>query len=72
MLKHVAIPQIEAIEFNHWLALFEQTLADTAPSEAARDLILGRAHMIADSLLAGIRIHRDGHLPSRMKDAQHA
>ncbi|MBK7161201.1 MAG: group III truncated hemoglobin [Sphingomonadales bacterium] len=72
MLKHVAIPQIEAIEFNHWLSLFKQTLADTAPSEAAQDLILGRAHMIADSLLTGIRIHRDGHLASSMKDVHHA
>jgi len=35
-------------------------------------MILVPARMIADSLLAGIRIHRDGRLPSRMKDVQHA
>ena len=72
MLKHVAIPQIEATEFEHWLALFEQTLIETAPSAAAKDLVLGRAQMIADSLLTGIRIHRDGILPSRMNGVQHA
>ena len=72
MLKHVAIPQIGAVEFDHWLALFEQTLAETAPSDAARQLIAGRARMIADSLLSGIHIHRDGLLPSRMKGVQHA
>lgn len=72
MLKHVAIPQIEAAEFEHWLALFEQTLAETAPTAAAQQLILGRAQMIADSLLTGIRIHRDGILPSPRKDVHHA
>jgi hemoglobin len=72
MLKHVAIPQIEAAEFSHWLALFDQTLAETAPSEAARHLIIDRARMIADSLLTGIRIHRDGILPPRTKGIHHA
>ncbi|WP_324828794.1 group III truncated hemoglobin [Qipengyuania zhejiangensis] len=60
MLKHIAIPGIESAEFEHWLALFDQTLLEIERDEAASNLIGSRARMIADSLLTGIRIHRDG------------
>lgn len=60
MLKHIAIPGIESAEFEHWLALFNQTLLEIERDEAASEVIGGRARMIADSLLTGIRIHRDG------------
>lgn len=60
MLKHIVIPGIESAEFEHWLALFDQTLLEIERDEAASNLIGSRARMIADSLLTGIRIHRDG------------
>ena len=62
MMKHVAIPGIEAGEFEHWLALFDDTLLEIERDPAATALIGARARMIADSLLTGIRIHRDGRL----------
>lgn len=60
MLKHIAIPNIERAEFEHWLNLFGQTLSEIERDGAASVLINARARMIANSLLTGIRIHRDG------------
>ena len=60
MQKHIAIPGIEESEFRRWLMLFEETLAAIAPSEEATDMVTARARQIADSLLTGIRLHRDG------------
>lgn len=59
MMKHLAIPAIGERHFQHWLALFYQTLRDIAPTEGAAELIGARARMIAESLLSGIIIHRD-------------
>jgi len=59
MMKHLAIPAIGQRHFQHWLALFYQTLRDIAPTEGAAELIAARARMIAESLLSGIVIHRD-------------
>lgn len=68
MAKHVAIAKIDNPEFAHWLKLFAETLADMGGSPAARDRIYGRAEMIAESLLLGIHIHRDGrNAPAEMK-----
>jgi len=60
MAKHIAIPGIERDDFLHWLALFGATLDRLERDPAATRLIIDRARMIADSLLTGIRIHRDG------------
>lgn len=60
MQKHIAIPGIEAAEFRRWLALFDETLRAIEPSPEASALVAARARQIADSLLMGIRIHRDG------------
>lgn len=73
MLKHVAIPGIERTEFLHWLALFAETAEDLAPASEAAALVCQRARMIADSLLTGIRIHRDGRSDLQaMKGLDHA
>lgn len=73
MLKHVAIPQIEAPQFDRWLALFDQTLGTLGLSGEASAHIAGHARNIARSLLLGIRIHRDGHTPTTAaREASHA
>jgi hemoglobin len=60
MLKHIVIPGIELRHFSHWLELFYETLREAQPSCDATALVGGRARMIADSLLTGITMHRDG------------
>ncbi len=60
MIKHLAIPDIERAHFDHWLALFDQTLPEVMPSAAACQFLSERAARIADSLMTGISIHRDG------------
>lgn len=68
MMKHAAITKIGNPEFSHWLKLFAATLDELGGPAEARDLIYGRAQMIAESLLLGIHIHRDGvKLPAKMK-----
>lgn len=59
MQKHVAIPGIEQAEFERWLALFDASLKAVEPSPEATIFVAARARQIADSLLMGIRIHRD-------------
>ncbi|HOB13798.1 MAG TPA: group III truncated hemoglobin [Novosphingobium sp.] len=63
MPKHIAIPNIGDAEFSRWLALFDQTLRDIEQDPGATALTSRQAHVIAESLLTGIRIHRDGVLP---------
>jgi hemoglobin len=68
MIKHAAISKIDKPEFSHWLKLFAETLDDLGGVQEARDRIYARAEMIAESLLLGIHIHRDGiKLPANMK-----
>ena len=68
MMKHVAIPRIAKPEFSHWLKLFGETLDEMEAVPAARNIIFKRAEMIAESLLLGICIHRDGiSHPQKMK-----
>ena len=69
MQKHVAIPGLDRADFQRWLALFAATLADLETTDAARRLIAERARMIANSLLNGILIHRDGGLGLAPGDA---
>ena len=68
MMKHAAISKIDNPEFSHWLKLFAETLDEMGGQQEARDRIYARAEMIAESLLLGIHIHRDGvKLPANMK-----
>jgi hemoglobin len=60
MLKHMVIPGIELRHFSHWLDLFYETLRQAEPTSDATALVGARARMIADSLLTGIVMHRDG------------
>ncbi|WP_417322356.1 group III truncated hemoglobin [Erythrobacter aureus] len=60
MLKHMAIPSLEEMHFARWLELFYATLNDLAPSPEGITLVAERARAIADSLLTGIKVRRDG------------
>jgi len=60
MLKHILIPGIGAAHFDRWLQLFYETLRELEPSPDATTLVGTRARLIADSLLTGIEIQRDG------------
>jgi hemoglobin len=72
MLKHLVIPGIELRHFSHWLDLFYETLRDAEPTCEATALVGGRARMIADSLLTGISMQRDGLTGGRAgKDLPH-
>ena len=60
MLKHIVIPGLEAGHFAHWLELFYQTLREAEENPDATALVGGRARMIADSLLTGYVMQREG------------
>lgn len=65
MVKHVVIPGLEERHFAHWLTLFYATLRDLEGDPGASSLVGERARAIADSLLTGITIRRDGIAGSR-------
>ena len=60
MAKHMAIPGLEDTHFIRWLELFYATLKDLGPQPEGAALVAQRARAIADSLLTGISIRRDG------------
>ena len=60
MLKHLAIPGLELRHFKRWLQLFYETLGEIELHHSATELVGTRARMIADSLLTGITMKRDG------------
>jgi hemoglobin len=60
MRKHVAIANLGAGHFSHWLTLFYETLRELEPSAEATSHVGTKARMIADSLLTGIALQRDG------------
>jgi hemoglobin len=60
MIKHIVIPGLELRHFSHWLELFYQTLRDAEDTPEATALVGGRARMIADSLLTGYVMQREG------------
>lgn len=73
MTLHAAIPGIDQFHFKRWLALFEATLRELEGDPGATALVGTRARLIADSLLTGIRIHRDGRRDLQaMKGLSHA
>ena len=60
MLKHIAIPGLELTHFSRWLELFYATLRELEPTSEATALVGERARMIADSLLTGYVMQREG------------
>jgi len=52
MIKHMPLP-VDAVHFDRWLALFEQTAREVCPPEAAAHF-LDRARRIAASLELGV------------------
>ena len=60
MAKHVAIPGLEEAHFIRWLELFYATLHDVGTQNEGFALVAGRARAIAESLLTGIAIARNG------------
>ena len=61
MTVHVALPRAEPEQFQIWLGLFRQTVAEICPPPAAA-LFVEKAEMIARSLQFGIAASR-GELP---------
>jgi hemoglobin len=66
MAKHQAISGLDEHHFRHWLELFYQTLREECPDPAGAASYGARARMIAESLLIGVELHRDG-LKSRVE-----
>lgn len=60
MEKHISIPGLDQTHFVHWLNLFYETLRDLERDPLASRLIGKRARMIADSLLTGMSVQKDG------------
>ncbi len=60
MAKHSVLPGLEERHFAHWLELFYATLQDLSEHPGAAAMVGGRARMIADSLLTGYLMQRDG------------
>ncbi len=48
--KHVALTSVQEWHFDIWLALFRETLDETAPTPQAADYFMERAERIAQSL----------------------
>ena len=57
MLVHKQVDMIREAHFDRWLALFEFTLRDIAPSDAAIELFMEKAQRIAESLKLGLFYH---------------
>jgi hemoglobin len=66
MRKHVAIDGLEERHFTRWLNLFRETLRDRERVAEATDHVGSKARTIAESLLMGIKLQRDGLSGSRI------
>lgn len=60
MLKHIAVGGLDSVHFDRWLVLWNQTLDEIVPDEAAAQVFRAAAERIAGSLLMGIKVQRDG------------
>ncbi len=60
MVKHIAVGGLDNLHFDRWLVLWNQTLDDVAPNDAAAQVFRDAAGRIADSLLTGIKVQRGG------------
>ena len=65
MRKHVVIPDLGREHFVRWLELFYATLREEGAGDEAMALVGERGRMIAESMLTGIAIHRQGLTGSR-------
>lgn len=54
MQAHMRVSSIEPAHFGEWLYLFQQTLRDIAPNEAAVEYFMVRAQRIGESLKLGL------------------
>lgn len=68
MIKHLAIPDIDQAHFMRWLSLFDDVLPTIFPNADACQFLSDRAARIADSLMTGISVHRDGLPTIRQKN----
>ncbi|MCB5363516.1 group III truncated hemoglobin [Pusillimonas sp. CC-YST705] len=62
MPKHIALPDLKAELFEHWLALFQET-TQTLPNQALAERAQELAHRIARSLWFGYQLHRQPERP---------
>lgn len=60
MLKHIAVGGLDSVHFERWLELWNQTLDNVAPNDAAAQVFREAAGRIAESLLTGIKVQRGG------------
>jgi hemoglobin len=60
MAKHIAVGGLDNLHFDRWLVLWNQTLDDIAPNDAAAQVFREAADRIASSLLTGIKVQRGG------------
>lgn len=67
MRKHVAIDGLGEQHFIRWLTLFRETLRDGETDAAATQQVAGKARIIAESLLTGIKLQRHGLSGSRIQ-----
>lgn len=63
MVRHRAIPGLAEHHFSHWLTLFYQTLREECAKSEGAEMFGQRARMIAESLLIGVEMERDGSIP---------
>lgn len=66
MRKHVAIDGLDEHHFRRWLTLFDETLREGEVRAEATDRVVYKARTIAESLLTGIKLQRDGLAGSRI------
>jgi hemoglobin len=67
MVRHQQIGGLEEGHFSHWLNLFYQTLRDECAQVEGVEHFAARARMIAESLLIGVEMQRDGLVPRTKK-----
>ncbi len=60
MQAHLRLPAIEPAHFGDWLMLFEETLRDIAPSDAAVEYFMIRAHRIGENFKAALAFRPGG------------
>jgi hemoglobin len=60
MRKHIAIGGLDAVHFERWRSLWDETLSRIAPNPAVATRFREAAQRIGESLLTGIEIDRGG------------
>jgi hemoglobin len=60
MAKHIAVGGLDKLHFDRWLVLWNETLDEVAPNDAAAQVFREAAERIASSLVTGIKVQRGG------------